>query len=166
MPSNWEVPAAVIDTGVSLLLADSVQRQRLAADAGLYANAVEEVLRLFISPEAARGGLVRVAAENVRIDGTQIPAGALVQFDIAAANRDEQIFSRPADFDISRNPNPHLTFGAGPHMCRFISMSRCLITTGVATVLPAFPGLRQVQPPPTEGNAFQGGQSGEVWVSW
>jgi cytochrome P450 len=166
MPSNWEVPATVIDSGVSMLLADPVQRQLLAADPALYPDAVEEILRLFMSPEAARGGLVRVAAESVGIDGTQIPAGALVQFDIAAANRDEQIFSRPAEFDITRNPNPHLTFGAGPHMCRFISMSRCLISTGITSVLRTFPGLRQAQPPPVDGSAFPGGQPGEVWVSW
>lgn len=166
MPSNWEVPAEVIDAGVSMLLANSAQRQRLTADAGLYANAVEEILRLFMSPEAARGGLVRVAAENVRVTGTQIPAGALVQFDIAAANRDEQIFSHPEEFDINRDPNPHLTFGVGAHMCRFISMSRCLISTGITTVLQAFPGLRQVQPPSADGTAAQARQSAGVWVSW
>jgi cytochrome P450 len=166
MPSNWEVPAAVIDSGVALLLGNSMQRQRLDADPALYLNAIEEVLRLFKSPEAARGGLVRVAVKDVGIDGAQIPAGALVQFDIAAANRDEQIFARPAEFDVSRSPNPHLTFGAGAHMCRFISMSRSVISTGIVSALRAFPGLRQVQPPSVDDSAFHGDQPGQIWVSW
>jgi len=34
-----------------------------------------------------------------------------------SANRDEDVFAAPDDFDIGRDPNPHLGFGHGPHFC-------------------------------------------------
>lgn len=166
MPSNWEVPAAVIDSGVSLLIAHSRQRHQLEADPALYPSAVEEILRLFKSPEIDRGGLVRYTTANVSIDDTEIPRGAFVQFDIGAANRDEQIFPHPMEFDITRNPNPHLTFGIGPHMCRFIPMSRSLINIGIMSVLREFPELRQVQSPAADRTTSHGARPSKVWISW
>jgi cytochrome P450 len=43
--------------------------------------------------------------------------GEVVTVDIAAANRDPEVFDHPDDFDPTRDPSAHLTFGHGPHAC-------------------------------------------------
>ena len=41
-----------------------------------------------------------------------------------SANRDETVFVRPEEFDIHRDPNPHLSFGTGEHFCLGIHLAR------------------------------------------
>ncbi|SMC64390.1 cytochrome P450 [Kibdelosporangium aridum] len=77
------------------------------------ATAVEEILR-WTTPAQHYG---RVATEDVVIAGQQIPAGDIVTLWSCSANRDETVFDRPDEFDLSRTPNNHLTFGYGPHFC-------------------------------------------------
>jgi cytochrome P450 len=52
-----------------------------------------------------------------------------------SANRDEETFDRPFDLDIGRDPNPHITFGAGPHFCLGASLARLEIRTTLRSVL-------------------------------
>ncbi|WP_158818826.1 cytochrome P450 [Methylocapsa sp. S129] len=59
----------------------------------------------------------RHTARDVEVSGTMIPEGARVMMVFASANRDELVFERPNDFDITRNPRHHLGFGSGIHMC-------------------------------------------------
>jgi cytochrome P450 len=165
MGSNWEVPAAIIDFGLALLFANPEQRRRLAADPALLPTAVEETARLFVASEVARGGLVRRATSDVAVGGVQLPAGAIVLADVAAANRDEQVFAAPDAFDVGRQPNPHLTFGYGPYMCKFIPMSRALIGTGIGTALATVPDMRPAAAPPG-GRRQRGGEFDDLWVTW
>jgi hypothetical protein len=59
----------------------------------------------------------RTATSDVRIGGVTIAQGDLVVLDIAAANRDPDVFADPDTFDPDRSGPPSLTFGAGPHRC-------------------------------------------------
>ncbi|WP_197382586.1 cytochrome P450 [Mycolicibacterium mengxianglii] len=60
----------------------------------------------------------RFATTDVEIAGQQINAGDKVGLFYCSANRDENAFTEPGRFDLSRSPNPHLGFGGGgPHFC-------------------------------------------------
>jgi cytochrome P450 len=41
-----------------------------------------------------------------------------------SGNRDEEVFERPFEFNISRNPNPHVAFGIGEHFCLGANLAR------------------------------------------
>jgi cytochrome P450 len=57
----------------------------------------------------------------------------------AAANRDPAVFDDPEHVDIDRAPNPHLTFGAGPHRCLGIHFARMIIHVVLEEVLARIP---------------------------
>ena len=59
----------------------------------------------------------RTATEDVEIRGVQIPKGSKIVMWYPSANRDEEIWDRPFEFDIERQKNRHFTFGTGQHMC-------------------------------------------------
>jgi cytochrome P450 len=61
---------------------------------------------------------------DVELGGRQIRAGDRMRWMIAAANRDPSAFDNPDAFDISRQPNPHVAFGAGIHYCLGASLAR------------------------------------------
>lgn len=75
---------------------------------------VEEVLRL-MSPIQT---LFRRVTRDVEINGTPIPAGAMVEVRYGSANRDPEVYPDPDTIDLDRkNAASHLAFGAGPHLC-------------------------------------------------
>lgn len=60
----------------------------------------------------------RHATVDTELAGTTVAAGEKVVLFYCSANRDETVFDRPHEFDITRSPNPHVGFGGpGPHFC-------------------------------------------------
>ncbi|MES3639182.1 cytochrome P450 [Mycobacterium intracellulare] len=94
--------------------------ERLRNDRALLPTAVEEMLRWASSTPYNR----RTATRDVDLHGQRIAAGDKVSLWWASANRDEAVFADPYTFDITRNPNPHLTFGRGMHFCLGASLAR------------------------------------------
>ncbi|MFM8482013.1 MAG: cytochrome P450, partial [Actinomycetota bacterium] len=67
----------------------------------------------------------RTATCDVDLHGVHIAEGDPVAMIYPSANRDEEVFADPFRFDISRNPNPHVTFGGGgPHFCLGSNLAR------------------------------------------
>jgi cholest-4-en-3-one 26-monooxygenase len=67
----------------------------------------------------------RTALEDVELGGVQIKAGQRVGLFYASANHDEDVFTDPFTFDITRDPNPHLGFGGhGAHYCIGANLAR------------------------------------------
>ena len=91
---------------------------------------------------AGASGAPRRAA---RSRGTIEPGDKVLVWE-GSANRDEQVFDRPAEFDIRRDPNPHLTFGHGVHHCLGASLARLEIRVLFAELLPRFGGCELLQP--------------------
>ncbi len=76
--------------------------------------AVEEFVR-WSSPVMQ---FARFATKDTEINGQPVAEGDKVGLFYCSANRDETVFDRAGEFDLSRSPNPHLGFGGGgPHFC-------------------------------------------------
>ena len=83
--------------------------------------AVEEFLR-YASPVYH---FRRTATKDTEIRGQKIKAGDKVVPFFASGNYDEAVFENPDKFDVTRNPNEHMTFGrGGPHMCLGNALAR------------------------------------------
>lgn len=89
------------------------QWQLLKQRPDLIDSAVDEVLRWTVPPTH----VMRTAARDTQLAAADIRAGDRLVIWLPSCNRDETAFTDPARFDITRRPNPHLSFGAGPHYC-------------------------------------------------
>jgi cholest-4-en-3-one 26-monooxygenase len=90
------------------------QWQRLRDDPGLVPTTAEEIVR-WVSPVNL---FRRTAMRDIELGGQPIAEGDKVVVFYASANRDEDVFAAPRQFDIGREPNPHVGFGGGgPHFC-------------------------------------------------
>jgi 4-methoxybenzoate monooxygenase (O-demethylating) len=59
----------------------------------------------------------RTTATEVVVGEVVLPPGTKVLLSLAAANRDPGRWTRPDDFDLSRDPSGHVGFGMGIHQC-------------------------------------------------
>ncbi|MEM6105414.1 cytochrome P450 [Mycobacterium sp. 050272] len=85
------------------------------------ATAVDEIIR-WASPVHC---FQRTALADVELGGVTVREGQRVGLFYSSANFDEEVFDNPFRFDISRNPNPHLSFGGnGAHFCIGASLAR------------------------------------------
>jgi cholest-4-en-3-one 26-monooxygenase len=82
---------------------------------------VDEVIR-WATPVTS---FQRTALEDVEVGGVPVKKGQRVGLFYASANHDEDVFTDPFRFDITRNPNPHLSFGGhGAHYCIGANLAR------------------------------------------
>jgi cholest-4-en-3-one 26-monooxygenase len=99
--------------GMLALLQQPQQWQRLLTAKALMPTAAEEVIR-WVSPINL---FRRTAIRDTELGGQKIAEGDKVVMFYSSANRDDNAFASPEEFDIDRSPNPHLAFGFGPHFC-------------------------------------------------
>lgn len=110
----------VVSSGYVSLMQYPAERARLAADPALWVTGVEELLR-WVSPIVyAR----RTAVEDATVGGVRIEAGQKVVAFIGSANRDEEQFVNGEVFDVGRDANNHIAFGAGLHFCLGVHLAR------------------------------------------
>ncbi|WP_207943015.1 cytochrome P450 [Actinomadura sp. KC345] len=84
----------------------------------------------------------RTATRHTELAGQHIRAGDKVVLWYTAANRDPAVFSDPHVPDLSRDPNPHLAFGTGPHFCLGSRLAKLEISTMLTELLTRHPRLR------------------------
>jgi len=133
-----ETTTNLIGNGILALLRHRDQWDRLRADPVLIRSAVEELLR-YDSPVQ---GTVRVAAEDLELDGARIGPGERVSVMLAAANRDPAQFPDPDGLDVARGERRHLAFGLGPHFCLGAALARLEGQIAIGGLAEQFPGLR------------------------
>ncbi|RKT07696.1 cytochrome P450 [Streptomyces sp. 3211.6] len=88
-------------------------------------RAVEELLRVHPPVLSFR----RTAARDTELAGTRIRAGDKVVVFHASANHDARVFTDPHRLDLGRSPNPHVSFGDGPHVCLGAHFARLQLRT-------------------------------------
>ena len=135
--AGHEASVNALGGGVVALLRHPAQLARLRADRGLIATAGEEMIRY----DPPLHLFVRTAAADVELAGVTIPAGAEVAALLGAANRDPAVFADPDTFDVGRDPNPHVGFGAGLHFCLGAPLARLELRAALAALLDHAPSL-------------------------
>jgi len=110
----------MLSSGLLALLQHPEQLAALRADPTLIPPAVEEILRWANPLHYFR----RTASEAVELGGRSIAPGEKLAMVYTSANRDEAVFADPHRFDITRDPNPHLSFGTGEHFCLGVHLAR------------------------------------------
>lgn len=120
-----------IPGGMIALLEHPASMAAIGNDLTLLETAVDEMLRWWTPVMIFR----RTATANCEIGGQAIKAGDKIVVSFSAANRDPAVFENPDRFVIRRDPNPHLSFGYGPHYCIGAHLARTQMRSIFSEVL-------------------------------
>jgi cytochrome P450 len=135
--AGFETTSSLLANGCAALLDHPSQLARLRAEPGLVPAAVEEFLR-YDAPIQSRLRLVR---EPIELGQRTLRPGRMVLLLIGSANRDGHRFADPDRLDVSRDPNPHLSFGGGIHYCLGASLARLEARVAFGRLLGDFSGF-------------------------
>ncbi|MEV5980664.1 cytochrome P450 [Streptomyces sp. NPDC052114] len=114
------------------------QLAALRADpAGLIPTAVEELLRYDTPLQLFE----RWVLDDIEVGGVTIPRGAEVALLFGSANHDPAVFARPAELDLARRDNPHISFSAGIHYCIGAPLARIELAASMGALLRRAPRL-------------------------
>jgi len=141
--AGHEATVNVTGNGWWALFRRPEQLARLRADPSLLAPAVEELMRWDTPLQVFE----RWVLEDLEIGGVPVPRGAELGLLFGSANRDPAAFADPDALDVGRDPNPHLSFGAGVHFCLGAALARLELQTSFGTVLRRMPTLELVEAP-------------------
>ena len=130
-----------IGNGIALLGEHADQRDDLAGNPALAAQAFEEMMRC----EPPTHDQVRMLTHDVTLHGVTMPAGSTVRLVWAAANRDERVIDDPERFDIHRTPPRQLSFGHGIHACIGAALARLEARVLIEELLAAAPDFEIVE---------------------
>ena len=133
-----ETSRHVITDGMLTLLAHPEQRAILATDPSTIEVGVEELLR-WVTPIK---NMARTVMRDVQVGEQTLHEGDQVLLMYPSANRDPEIFADPDRFDVTRNPNPHIAFGFGPHFCLGAALARIELRVMFGEVLRRLPDIR------------------------
>jgi cytochrome P450 len=139
-----ETTRSATSNGIALLLEHPEELARLRARPELLSTAIEEIVRMSSPVTMFR----RTARRATELGGQQLREGDRVAMWFVSANRDEAYFAEPDRFDVARDPNPHLGFGApGAHYCLGANLARLELEATFSEILAAFASIELAAPP-------------------
>lgn len=141
--AGFETTTNLLGNGLALLFDHPGALATLRADPSLIPGAVEEFLRY----EPPIQVDARTALAPLTLYGADLGPGGTVLTLLAAANRDPARFADPDRLDLTRAPNDHLSFAAGPHFCLGAHLTRLEARVAFTRLLARFPGLSPTAPP-------------------
>jgi cytochrome P450 PksS len=137
--AGQETTTHLIAGGLFALLTHPDQRRRLRDDPSLMPLCVEECLR-YVSP--VQMTKPRFAVRDMVWQGRPFRRGDMFAGFLAAANSDPSKIEEPDRFDITRHPNPHLSFGTGVHFCLGFQLARVETAIALERLLARYPDVR------------------------
>lgn len=141
--AGYETTAHQITNMTYTLLTHPPQLRQLRQQPELLPAAVEEMLRFNVFASAINP---RIATTDVELGDVLVRAGEPVLCSRSSANRDANVFSHADELDFSRDPNPHVAFGYGPHFCLGANLARMELQVALATILSRLAGVRIAVP--------------------
>ena len=156
--AGTQTTSNAIAHGLRLFTGFPAQRELLVADFDArIGGAVEEIAR-YASPVIQ---FRRTLTCDYQMRGHAFAKGDKVVMFYLSANHDDAVFDRPAEFDITRYPNPHVGFGGGgPHHCIGAHLARREMTAIFRELFTRFPGIRAVGEPEWLLSSFDNGITG------
>ena len=126
--------------GITLfaLLNHPEQLEAVRADRSLLPKAILESARWYPNDPV----FARMAKRDAELEGTMIPAGAILHLCLGSANRDPARWDNPDAFDIYRPVQRSVAFAAGPHSCLGQHVAREEMLGAINALLDRFPNLR------------------------
>jgi cytochrome P450 len=119
------------------------EQAALLTDANVTKSAVEEIIR-WVTPSKNR---LRVAMADAEVRGKKIREGDWIVGWGVSANRDEEVFENPQEFNILRSPNKHLGFGDGEHICLGRNVARLELQVLIPKLFARFPDIAPISEP-------------------
>lgn len=144
-----ETSRHVITGGMLALLDFPDQRDLLASRPDLIETGVEELLR-WVSPIK---NMARTVTSTIDFQGQTLHEGDQVMLFYPSANRDPRVFEDADRLDVTRNPNPHIAFGFGPHFCLGASLARLELRIMFEELLRRLPDISLATTEPLEYRA-------------
>ncbi|MGE3073444.1 MAG: cytochrome P450 [Dehalococcoidia bacterium] len=138
-----ETTRNAISGGLQALCEHPEEKAKLLNDPSLLDGAIEEILR-WVSPVHH---MARTVTADVEIRGKTLKEGDRLIMWYGSVNRDEDIFSDPYTFDITRTPNDHLAFGIGEHFCLGSGFARKELRVMFEELFRRFPDIEMSGPP-------------------
>lgn len=136
---GFDTTQSAIAHSMWLLVRQPELQDELRGDESKIKHFIEEVLRW----ESPVQRLPRVTTRDVEIGGTTIPAKSVVLFCYGAANRDEEMFGCPHEFDLNRkNAGSHMAFGSGVHFCVGAMLARQDMLSSIRLLLERMENIR------------------------
>ena len=146
-----ETTRNTLSHGILALSQHPEQQALLARDPDAIKPAVEELLRWSTPVMHFR----RTVTRDVEIRGRQIPAGDWVLLHYLSANRDEDVFERADEFDVTRPDAGHAAFGGGGvHFCLGAQLARLELRVMLEELYANLPDLTVVGPPERLRSSF------------
>ncbi|AYV26090.1 Cytochrome P450 107B1 [Streptomyces sp. ADI95-16] len=137
--AGHETTISLIVNAVVALETHPAQRALVLAGEVPWENVIEETLR-WSTPTSHV--LIRFASEDIEVGDRILPKGEGLIVSFGALGRDEAQHGGTAnEFDVTRTPNRHISFGHGPHVCPGAALSRLEALVALPALYERFPGL-------------------------
>jgi cytochrome P450 len=102
----------------------------------------ETALEEFMRFDAPLHLFERTATIDTELGGVKIEKGQKIAALIGSANRDSAVFERADEMDLTRDPNPHIGFGAGIHFCLGAPLARLEMSVSLPALWEKYPNMQ------------------------